>query len=238
MYSVAFLFSFATNFEVLVCSTVACAAGRKRSSPTQRGSSGYVKEVDVLDLADDTVRTFVEEIGYPVMRGLISVMQTEDEEILTPGPFCPPSINTLGPHNWAPFEGLVSPDEAHRLFYKLNLGGHCSEVSYLYLALFNAVKDGVRQRPVFRGQEIKDMKLCIGFVTHKYRKLTLEKDFGLNYWQHSREVHCGARNHVWLEFSLVGTAGDFVLDLTGIQFDMTGPKDMKYIHVHTFLSNF
>ena len=96
-------------------------------------------------------------------------------------------------------------------------------MSYLCLELFNAVKSGVRHRLVFRGQKIQDMKLCVGFVTHKYRKLTLAEDFGENYWQHSREVHCGARNHVWLEFSTFGENGDFVLDLTGIQFDMTVP---------------
>ncbi|CAK9080633.1 unnamed protein product [Durusdinium trenchii] len=88
------------------------------------------------------------------------------------------------------------------------------------------------QQPVFRGQKVRTMKLCVGFVTHKYRKLTLEEDFGMNYWQHSREVHCGARNHVWLEFSCWGAnRADFVLDLTGIQFDMMGSKDMRYIHV-------
>ena len=183
-----------------------------------------IKDVDVLDLAHDIVLRFVEKDGYPVIRELKSVEQSGDAELLlVPGP----ARGGLGPHNWAP---LQSPDEAHRLFYKLALGGHCSEVTYLYLELFNAVKSGFTHRLVFRGQEVQDMKLCVGFVTHEYRKLTLAGDFGKNYWQHSQEVHCGARNHVWLEFS-TGENGDFVLDLTGIQFDMTGSKDMKYIHL-------
>ena len=207
---------------------MACAArGRRRSPPKGGGTRPVrIKDVDVLDHAQDTVLRFVEKDGYPVIRELKFVEQSEDEELLVPGP--PHGNLKLGPHNWAPRQ---SPDEAHRLFYKLALGGHCSEVSYLYLLLFNAVKSGVRHRLVFRGQKIQDMKLCVGFVTHKYRKLTLAEDFGMNYWQHSREVHCGARNHVWLEFSTFGENGDFVLDLTGIQFDMTGSKDMKYIHV-------
>lgn len=213
---------------------MACAArGRRRSPPKGGGTQPVrIKDVDVLDLAQDTVLRFVERDGYPVIRELKFVEQSEDEELLVPGP--PHRNLKLGPHNWAPRH---SPDEAHRLFYKLALGGHCSEVSYLCLELFNAVKSGVRHRLVFRGQKIQDMKLCVGFVTHKYRKLTLAEDFGENYWQHSREVHCGARNHVWLEFSTFGENGDFVLDLTGIQFDMTGSQDMKYMFVKPQIPN-
>lgn len=216
--------------DVLICSTVACAARGRRRAPKGGGTRTQpvkTNDVDVLDLAHDTVLRFVEKDGYPVIRELTFVEQSEDEELLVPGIPGPPD-RSLGPHNWAP---LQSPDEAHRLFYKLALGGHCSEVSYLYLELFNSVKRQGTHRLVFRGQKIRDMKLCVGFVAHKYRKLRLAGDFGMNYWQHSQEVHCGARNHVWLEFSTFGNNGGFVLDLTGIQFDMTGSKDVKYVHV-------
>ncbi|CAJ1436314.1 unnamed protein product [Effrenium voratum] len=41
---------------------------------------------------------------------------------------------------------------------------------------------------------VADMILCVGFVVHAYRRMSLLKDFGQNYWHHSTQVHNDKRH--------------------------------------------
>jgi len=187
--------------------------------------------VEIVELASSVVRGFVEGPGsYPVVRRLASFRRAPGEEVLTPeGGQAHPHLT---PRNWAACD--LDRSAAHRLFYKMALGGHCSELCYLYLEVLNAL--AAERLPVFEGRRVRGAWLCVGFVTHDYRKLTLEADFGQNYWQHSTGLHCGARNHFWIEFPLPGTDPNdwtehVILDLSAIQFDMPGLRENAYVHV-------
>eukprot|EP00415_Alexandrium_ostenfeldii_P000931 UN0931 len=114
----------------------------------------------------------------------------------------------------------------------MSLCGRCSELVYAFTDLVNGMSE--RSHPAFRGSELPGIFICVGFVTHEYRRLALTQDFGQNYWQHSKQVHNGARNHFWLEFPQPGAEpGDqghrMILDLSAAQFDMRTPRSLALV---------
>mmetsp|Transcript_12722 Transcript_12722/g.33761 ORF Transcript_12722/g.33761 Transcript_12722/m.33761 type:complete len:250 (+) Transcript_12722:3-752(+) len=114
----------------------------------------------------------------------------------------------------------------------MSLCGCCSEIHYMLVDLLNAI--GETTLPTFRNQPIAEMFICVGFVTHDYKRLTLQNDFGARYWQHSTKVHNGARNHMWLEFPKPGADPSdqtqrVMLDLTAPQFDILMPRGIVAI---------
>ncbi|CAE8643258.1 unnamed protein product, partial [Polarella glacialis] len=109
----------------------------------------------------------------------------------------------------------------------MSLCTRCSEIVYAYAELVNALGSAGLAR--YRGQKIAGMMLCVGFVTHEYRELCLDNDFGNVFWQHSPKIHNNSRNHVWLEFPTPGASPHDqsrrqIVDLSACQFDIPMPN--------------
>ena len=176
--------------------------------------------VDVELLAELVMWDFVEgKEAYPVFRKLARAVADGDSERLFPGPS---SGRRELPATWSDLE----PSESHRLFYKMALCGRCSELVYTFAECANMIAD-VRTL-TFKDAQLAGMFICVGFVTHAYRRLKLEGDFGANYWQFSTKVHNQAKNHAWLEFPLPGASPHdqskrMILDLAAQQYDMRMP---------------
>ena len=178
------------------------------------------QSIDLETLASMVLQDFVEgPRSYPVIRKLSKFKKDNGSEELHPAKA---SEKRLLPTTWCDLE----LSQSERLFYKMSLSGRCSELTYTFVDLINGMAE--TQLPTFRGKGLAGMFLCVGFVTHPYRRMHLMSDFGEVYWQHSRQVHNGARNHLWMEFPVPGASPHdqrkrMILDLAGAQFDMHTP---------------
>ena len=184
-------------------------------------STSWESDLSELEaLATIVLQELVEgRSAYPVVRRLGRMEATQMAEKLYP---VGPRSARLLPHTWSDLE----IGESERIFYKMSLCSRCNEVTYMFTDIINQLAD-VRA-PVFRGSEIADMFLCVGFAVHAYRRLHIGEDFGQTYWQHSQKVHNGSRNHIWLEFPLPGAlpsdqSARLILDLSAAQFDICSP---------------
>lgn len=179
-------------------------------------------------MASLLVHDFVEgSQSYPVIRRLEMLRVCTDREELTPDSG---SSGKQWPQTWSD----LPLSESQRLFYNMSLCGRCSELVYAFADLVNGMSGKVS--PMYRHRVLAGMFICVGFVTHDYRRLALTKNFGQTYWQHSTQVHNGARNHFWVEFPKPGARPDdqgnrIILDLTAAQYDMRAPRsNVQVVH--------
>ena len=184
-------------------------------------TASWERDIAELEsLANIVLQEFVEgAAAYPVCRRLGSLKVTPTSQELRP---VATRAGRYFPDSWCDLE----IGESERLFYKMSLCSRCSELTYTFADVVNHLANA--GTPVFRGSEIAGMFICVGFVVHAYRRVHLVEDFGQVYWQHSRQVHNGSRNHAWLEFPLPGAPPSdqkarVILDLSAAQFDMCSP---------------